>query len=244
MPTRRVAIDDGYLPFGGAGYGLLLLRAVVAEFIVDLDDERVEMLSPLLADARDGLAVPRIALRYRLQTDNHGLDRSRHRIVTEYGVRVLELDVHGRPTPQILGAVMAAAALPDTSRREALQTIEQVVRHGWAVPPGIVERRLLHGVPVARPTPPGVTARIQANGAVDRWRGIPTETRWAMEVLDLGPTDDVERASVQARFRLLVRDAHPDHGGTGAAAADRISELTEARHILLQTAPGRMASGD
>ncbi len=65
-----------------------------------------------------------------------------------------------------------------------------------------------------------------------------------MEVLDLGPTDDVERASVQARFRLLVRDAHPDHGGTGAAAADRISELTEARHILLQTAPGRMASGD
>lgn len=243
MPTRRVAIDDGYLPFGGVGYGLWLLRAVVAEFVTGLDEESAEMLPLLLADARGGLTVPRIALRYRLQTDVHGLDRSRHRFVTEYGTRVLELDVHGRAAPQVLGAVMAAAALPATPRTEALKAMEQVVRHGWAPPPGILERRLLHGVPVPRPTPPGMTApRMHTNGIVDRWRGISTETRWAMEVLDLGPTDDVERASVQARFRLLVRDAHPDHGGTGAAAAERIAELTEARHVLLRAIPDRMAA--
>ena len=33
--------------------------------------------------------VPRISLRYRLQTDVHGLDRSRHRIVSEGGRLVL-----------------------------------------------------------------------------------------------------------------------------------------------------------
>jgi curved DNA-binding protein CbpA len=38
---------------------------------------------------------------------------------------------------------------------------------------------------------------------------------------------------VQDRFRVLVRRAHPDHGGDTAAAAVRLAELAEARRILL-----------
>ena len=64
----------------------MLLGAVVAENVAGLDDEQRDALPRLLDDARSGrLSVPRIALRYRLQTDMHGLDRSRHRIVADGG---------------------------------------------------------------------------------------------------------------------------------------------------------------
>jgi hypothetical protein len=38
---------------------------------------------------------------------------------------------------------------------------------------------------------------------------------------------------VQRRFRELLREAHPDHGGEAAEAALRISQLSEARRVLL-----------
>jgi curved DNA-binding protein CbpA len=41
------------------------------------------------------------------------------------------------------------------------------------------------------------------------------------------------RSEVQQRFRDLLRAAHPDHGGDTDDAAQRISDLTEARRILL-----------
>ena len=81
MPTRRVALDDGYLPTSGSAFGGVLLGAVIAEHVPGLDEEQLDALHRLVdAGARDGLTVPRIALRYRLQTDTHGLDLSRHRI--------------------------------------------------------------------------------------------------------------------------------------------------------------------
>ena len=80
MPTRRVALDDGYLPTSGSAFGGVLLGAVIAEHVPGLDEEQFDALHRLVDAARDGLTVPRIALRYRLQTDTHGLDLSRHRI--------------------------------------------------------------------------------------------------------------------------------------------------------------------
>ena len=41
------------------------------------------------------------------------------------------------------------------------------------------------------------------------------------------------RADIQRRFRGLLRDAHPDHGGEADEAAQRIADLSEARRILL-----------
>jgi curved DNA-binding protein CbpA len=38
---------------------------------------------------------------------------------------------------------------------------------------------------------------------------------------------------VQQQFREQLMAAHPDHGGDADGAAQRISELTEARRVLL-----------
>src|SRR4029079_8802684 len=106
MPTRRVALGEAYLPTSGPAYGAVLLGAVVAEPLPDLDDEQAELLPRLVFDARDGLSVPRIALRYRLQTDTHGLDRSRHPIVSDTGRLRLDPHPHHRPPPQVLCGTM------------------------------------------------------------------------------------------------------------------------------------------
>jgi len=238
MPTRRVALDGCYLPTMGPAYGAVLLGAVVAELVGDLDDELREQIPALLRDAKRGLHVPRIALRYRLQTDTHGLDRSRHRIVGESGVNgegarvVLELDRHGRSAPQLIGAVMAAATLGSTGRDFALRAIEAALKEP-SLPEGLEVRRLLEGVPGLAPFAPG--ARPAANGD-DPWRGVPAERRWAMEVLGLRAEMVVRRGDVQARFRRLARLAHPDHGGAVDGAAERLAQLAEARELLLALA--------
>jgi hypothetical protein len=231
MPTRRVALDGGYLPTNGPGFGAVLLGAVVAENLEGLDEEQWDLLPRLVDEARRGaLSVPRIALRYRLQTDIHGLDRSRHRIVEEADVRVLELDVHGAPVPQVLGAVMAAAALPVSGRRVAIQAIEFAIARPGALPEGLVVRRLFEGVPGARPYAPGARRAARPDNV---WHGVSAERRWAMEVLGLQAGMPLERVDVQARFRRLVRQAHPDHGAASRGAAERIAELNEARELLL-----------
>ena len=234
MPTRRVALDGTYLPTSGAAYGSLLLSALVAENLAALDEEQEEMLPRLVREARDGLSVPRIALKYRLQTDTHGLDRSRHRVVREeiLGIHqdVLELDCHGRAAPQVIGALMAAAALPESVRMQALRAFEAGMGD-WRVPPGMIVRRLREGIPGLAPYAPG--ARPVFNGN-DPWRGVPAERRWAMEVLGLRAGMGIVQSDVQARFRRLARLAHPDHGASPEGAAERLAELAEARETLLR----------
>ena len=237
QPTRRVALGDHYLPTSGPAYGAVLLGAVVAENLGGLDDEQRDLLPRLLADAEGGLSVPRIALRHRLQTDTHGLDRSRHRIVAEGGAPlVLELDTHGWPAPQVLGAVTAAAQLPASARRTAFRAIANAAARPGMPPEGLEVRRLLEGVPGMRPYAPGAAARPNG-GDRDReaeaWRGVPAERRWAMEVLGVRAGARVDREDVQRRFRRLLRLAHPDHGAADIGAAERIAELSEARELLL-----------
>jgi hypothetical protein len=235
MPTRRVALGDTYLPTSGTAYGATLLGAVAAEFAGDLDEEQGELVPRLLHDAREGLSVPRIALRYRLQIDTHGLDRSRHRILAEASLTdrsqvVLELDRHGRGDPQLIGTIMAAAALPPTGRAIALRSIEAALRRP-RLPEHLTVRRLLEGAPDLRMFMPGVPGPV-GEGA-DLWRGVPSDRRWAMEVLGLRGGMAVERPDVLARFRRLVRLAHPDHGADSDTAAERLAELREARELLL-----------
>ena len=231
MPTRRVAVGEAYLPTSGPAHGAVLLGAIVAECVAELDPEQAELLPRLVDDARDGLAVPRIAMRYRIQTDTHGLDRSRHRIVEEGGRTVLELDRHGRPDPQVIGAVMAAAQLPPSARSVAFRSIKEALRHPGRLPVGLEVRRLLMGIPGEAPPPAGVW--VGGGDLGYGWAGVSTEQRWAMEVLGLGSGAALDRADVQARFRRLVRLAHPDHGAEDQGAAERMAELTEARTVLL-----------
>ncbi len=237
MPTRRVALGDAYLPLSGPAWGAVLLGAVTAEHVAALDEEQLELLPRLIHDAAGGLTVPRIALRYRLQTDTHGLDRSRHRIVSEAGLGtqpavVLELDRHAAGGPQLLGAVLAAASLPPSARRTALRAVEDALQRP-VLPEGLVVRRLYEGVPGLQPFAP---RSVNGDGEDGAWRGVPAERRWAMEVLGLKAGMTIERRDVQARFRRLVILAHPDHGAAGAGAAERLAELTEARELLLAVA--------
>ena len=238
MPTRRVALDASYLPMNGSAYGAALLSAVVAENIEGLDDEQVELLPKFMKTALDGFSVPRIGLRYRLQTDVHGLDLSRHRLLEEAGVLVVELDVHGARSPQVIGAIMAAAAMGPTTRRKALRAIEAAVAQPGVIPEPFLVRRLAHGVPSERPPLAASGPVGPINGVIlpdaARWAGVPSERRWAMEVLGLGAEMKVDRTDIQKRFRRLLRTAHPDHGGESAGAAERIAELTEARELLLE----------
>lgn len=59
--------------------------------------------------------------------------------------------------------------------------------------------------------------------------------RWAMKVLEFeeDEADTLSEAIIQDRFRQLLREAHPDSGGNPKEAPTRISDLSEARHLLI-----------
>jgi hypothetical protein len=258
MPTRRVAVDHGYLPTSGAAFGGVLIGAVVAECVPGLDEEQIDALGRLVDVARRGtLTVPRIALRYRLQNDTHGLDLSRHRITNaavELGsVRpILELDLHGPPAPQVIGALMAGSQLPPSGRSVVFRFIDAALARPGVLPEGLDVRRRYQGLPGMRPPGPGTTTKIGGGGDGfegettygDDWAGIPSDRRWAMEVLGLQSEHAIERDDVQKRFRRLVRLAHPDHGAESAGAAERMAELSEAREVLLSVVSERSGSAD
>jgi hypothetical protein len=239
MPTRRVAIDAGYLPTSGPAFGGVLLGAVVAEHLPALDEDQLDALDRLVDVARrGGLSVPRIALRYRLQRDTHGLDRSRHRILAaslEQGRTrpVLELDLHGRAAPQVIGAVMAAAELPPSGRSVAFRFVDAAIARPGELPEGLEILRRLEGLPGTRPHAPGEGTHAATEADRDLWQSIPADRRWAMEVLGLHAGLAIERDDVQRRFRRLVRLAHPDHGAEHDGAAERLAELSDARELLL-----------
>ena len=74
MPTRRGSLESAYLPMSGPAHGAALLAAVMATNLPAVADEQGEHCPGLVAMLTVGLD-PRIALRYRLQRDVHGLDR-------------------------------------------------------------------------------------------------------------------------------------------------------------------------
>ena len=187
--------------------------------------------------------MPRIALRYRLQTDIHGLDRSRHRIArATTGARlVLELDVHGAPAPQVIGAVMAAAAMrPPSARRIGVPRRRGRARPARRAPRGRSRSGAcsqgIPGVPpAARPRRPG--RRRVVGRRRPAWRGVPAERRWAMEVLGLRAGHRPSSATTcSAGSAASSASPTPTTGGAARGAAERIAELTEARELLLDVA--------
>lgn len=238
QPTRRVALETAHVPTAGPAHGATLLATVVSTNLPALDDDARALLRPLLRSARAGIDIPRIALRHRLQRDLHGLELSRHRMFGEGGRVVVEVDMHGAAIPQVLGAVLAAAALPPSARVIALGAIDQVVLGRAAgLAPGVDLRFRWERQPGDLPPRPGERVWFRGARPEDHlWRGVPADQRWAMEVLGLRAARGVERGDVNRRFRRLLREAHPDHGAAAAGAAARITELTEARTILLGVA--------
>ena len=216
-PTRRVALGNQWLPTDPApGFGGILLGGIVARHIDDIPPELREELLVLIDDLEEGGRIPQPRLRHRFQTDVVGLDRSRHKLVGSGEALSYELDGHGMALPQLLGAVYAAGQIHAATRPAVFHAIRKATR--WDGPVG--SALIAH---LSDPT--SVPPRT--------WRLFPTDERWALQVLGFGPEGHPDPMEVQRRFRILVRESHPDHGARPEGAGQRILELTEARRILL-----------
>jgi hypothetical protein len=222
-PTRRVALGPHWLPTEPApGYGGILLGGVIAAHLPDVDPELREEFFTLVDDLEEGRRISQPRLRHRFQTDVVGLDRSRHKLSghpgdNPFGDVTFELEAHGRPVPQILGAVYAASRLHASARPQVFAAIRKAAR--WPDGPGPQLVTLLCDVSKAPST---------------WWRSFSTDERWALKILGFGPDETQPgRDEVLQRFRVLLRESHPDHGAEHEGAGQRILELTEARRILL-----------
>jgi hypothetical protein len=216
-PTRRVAIGRQWLPTQPApGFGGILIGAVVGAHVHAITDDLWGELARLVDDLQEGRRISQPRLRHRFQTDVVGLDRSRHRLIGRGEELDLEIDDHARPIPQLLGALYAAAWVPDVARTNVFEVVRRALR--WE---GGAHEDLLTFL----------TSGTGAGGGRD-WRRFPTDERWALQVLGFGPDLDPTRLEIQSRFRVLVREAHPDHGAEHDGAGLRILELSEARRIL------------
>jgi hypothetical protein len=217
-PTRRVAIGDRDLPVTPApGFGGVLLGGVVAAHMPVLDPDLFDDLDRLTRQLEAGYSIPQPRLRHRLQTDRVGLQRSVHRLRGEGEELAFELDGKGAPAHHILAAVYAAGELPVGARSRVMEAIRKAMR--WT---GTIDGSLVaHLSGLARHHEWSADAHRDPVG-------------WALTVLDLAAASRRPgRHDIQRRFRDLVREAHPDHGGDRSEAAGRLAELSEARRILL-----------
>jgi hypothetical protein len=217
LPTRRVAVGRALLPTEPApGFGGLLLGGIVAANMAELHVDLTGELVRLMTDLEEGRRIPQPRLRHRLQVDRIGLARSRHRLLGEGDALELDLDDAGSPESQILGAVYAAGQIDASSRRQVMEVLRRAVR--WNGPLG-----------------PSLLGYLAGTGGAPSWSvgAFADPERWALEVLGFAEAGVPARTDVNRRFRELVRRAHPDHGGERSGAAERISELSEARRILL-----------
>jgi hypothetical protein len=215
-PTRRVALGELYLPVDPApGFGGLLLGGIVGAWMQHLDDETRDELDLLIDDLDRGRRVVQPRVRHRFQTDTHGLARARHRLVGQGEAVELEIDDEGYGLPQVLAAVYAASKLTFRARAEVFRLIWRATR--WEGDDLAHLLEYLGG----------------DEAALRRPRGARHDASWALTVLGFAAADDPNPSAVLRRFRQLVRDAHPDHGGASAGAGERITDLTAAKRILL-----------
>jgi hypothetical protein len=221
-PTRRVALGRQHLPLHPApGFGGILLGGIAASHIGALDPDLVPELAVLLDQVEHGRRVPQPRLRYRFQTDRIGLTRSRLRLMGDGETMHFDFDEKAAPAQYLLGAVYAGAALPFSDRRAVLNAVRKGMRWRGAIGPSLI----------------GHLAGTAGPGA---WspEAFEDPVRWALGILGFadGPEGALDRRRIQRRFRERARRAHPDHGGQVAGAAERLSDLAEARRILLESA--------
>lgn len=221
-PVRRVAIGMSTLPVEPApGHGGILLGAVVAAHLPQVDPALVGDVEALITEISEGRRIPQPRLRHRLEVARHGLARSTHRLHALNGGGPGNLSFHlecnGTPLQQVLGAVYALNRLPRTARTPVADTLLRAIRWHGPIGPGLVS--FLGGR--------GLSALGSAPIDAD-------PVGWALAVLGIttGNGSPTPR-QVQAHFRSRLVEVHPDTGGDPGEASRRIAELGEARRILL-----------
>lgn len=219
-PTRRVALGQRDLPIDPSpGAGGLLLAGIVAHNAPRVEAELREDLVSVMDTLAAGERVVQPRVQHRFQTDRVGLTLSSQRLISDGGALVFDLeDSLARPIQLTLGAVYAAASLPAEARTTVFDTLHA----------SLVWSRPVDGA--------FVTWLMDGAGAdLADLRPWNDPVAWALDILALDgePDHTPSKRLVQRRFRTLLREAHPDHGGVSDTAASRIAELTEARRILL-----------
>lgn len=213
-PTRRVALGHLVLPADPApGFGGLLLGAVVARYLPEVDDDLVPDIHRLIGQVEAGERVIQPRLRHRYQVDRHGLTRSTHRLVGEGEEVQIEFGPSAQPLQQILGAVYAVERLDEAARHGVADALHRAMR--WRGPIG-----------------PQLIAHL-AGSRDTRLSAIADPRAWALEVLGFPQgTAKPSNKAVQQRFRERLREVHPDFGGAESSAARAIADLSEARRVL------------
>lgn len=214
-PTRRVALGHLVLPADPApGLGGLLLAAVVAAHAPDVDEDYAADIHRLLGEVERGERVAQPRLRHRFQVDRHGLARSVHSLHGDGEQLSFEFRGVGTPLQQVLGAIYALERVELESRRAIAPILRRAYR--WRGPIGDVFVAALMG-------PSGGTLSALTN-----------PTAWALDLLGFPPgTVKPGRKDVMFFFRNRIRDVHPDVGGDESQASKLVSDLAEARRILL-----------
>lgn len=220
-PTRRVSLGNLVLPVDPApGFGGLLLGAVVARHVTDVDADYVPDIHRLIDQVDRGDRVVQPRLRHRFQVDRQGLGHSTHRLVGEGDALSFDFATTGSPTAMILGAVYAVERLEAASRHVIAPVLHKAMR--W------------HG-------PIGTTLIAHLAGtAATSLASLADPRAWALDVLGfpLGSPAPSKR-EVTAKFRHRMRGVHPDHGGDELTASTAVFELAEARKILTDAANAR-----
>lgn len=213
-PTRRVALGNLVLPADPPpGFGGVLLGAVVAAHVDGIDDELEPDLHRLILQIERGEKVVQPRLRHRYQVDRHGLSRSSHRMVGDGEQLGFEFETTGTAMQQVLGAIYAAERL-------ALD-----LRHNVAA-------SMLKGLRWRGPIGPALISHLAGSRA--SFAALVDPKAWAYEILGFPQgTAGASKKEVMTRFRDRLREAHPDHGGNEVAASKAITDLSEARRILL-----------
>jgi hypothetical protein len=218
-PTRRVALGDRDLPVDPPpGFGGVLLGGIVARFTPDLDEDDTLDLDRLLKQVDRGMRIAQPRLRHRFQADVVGLTKSRHRLVGIGETIEFEFeDGKANAAQHVLAAVYAAAEMPPAYRHVVIEALRVGLTWRGEIGPSLAAV---------------ITGRVRT-GSVPR-AALSDPLRWARLTLGFQGEEQPTKVDVQRRFRELLRVAHPDHGGEVTRAANRISDLTEARKILLR----------
>jgi hypothetical protein len=218
-PTRRVALGRLELPCDPApGFGGVLLGGIAARFTPDIDPDFHDELLHLMSELEAGRRISQPRLRHRLQKDHVGLQKCSHRLVGEGERLEFEFDDEkGTAAQHVLCAVYAAGTVP----WEFIPAVMATVRKGFMWRGGGNETALI--------------GHLSGRGGSISLGSVGDPVSWALAMLDLhGPGASVPtRKDIQRAYRNQLRAAHPDHGAAEDGAAARISELGEARRILL-----------
>ncbi|MHB1089776.1 MAG: hypothetical protein ACYC0U_01665 [Ilumatobacteraceae bacterium] len=214
-PTRRLVLGNLVLPVDPApGFGGLLLGAVMSAHIVDVDEDLIPDVHRLITQINRDERVVQPRLRHRYQVDRHGLSRSVHRLCGNDEELQFNFDSTGSALQQVLGSVYALERLEMGARNQLSLLLHKSMN--WRGQLGSAFISFLAG-----------SAAISLSAMTD-------PRVWALDLLGFPPgTIKPNKKEIQTRFRETLRQVHPNHGGISETAALNITELGEARRVLM-----------